>query len=378
MGDSYGGPSNGYAPDAPSNLAGSLQSKNKGSVASPERPHDGKPGNLMGVPWRLALALQNDGWILRDAIIWAKKSPMPESLAGWRWEQCRVKVASAWTDENVHPSKLDGGQGGLNQALNNNPNQATWTGCPGCPKCESEDGLVLRRGSWRTTSAHEYIYMLTKGMGYYADGEAVKTEALSQVVKAPDGWDTGPGAHGTIHRGGRQKGQPTAAIVTGANRRSVWSDISREPYGGAHFATFPSDLPRICIQASTSEKGVCSECGSQWARVVGETSHTGRTYARGEMDADWRAPGSPQHTGSGSGALSVSQETTGWRATCRCNVDVIPATVLDPFAGTFTTGVAAQKLGRRAVGTDISEAYLAQAVKRLSGVALPFNFGEVI
>ena len=64
-------------------------------------------------------------------------------------------------------------------------------------------------------------------------------------------------------------------------------------------------------------------------------------------------------------------KTTGWRPTCQCNADVIPATVLDPFAGTFATGLAAQKLGRRAVGVDISESYLKQAVKRLSGVTLP-------
>ena len=74
------------------------------------------------------------------------------------------------------------------------------------------------------------------------------------------------------------------------------------------------------------------------------------------------------------------------RATCDCEDEVmegesrtltvrpyspIPAIVLDPFAGTATTCFAAQKLGRRAVGVDISEAYLKQAVKRLSAVPLP-------
>ena len=78
--------------------------------------------------------------------------------------------------------------------------------------------------------------------------------------------------------------------------------------------------------------------------------------------------------------------TTGWRPTCGCQEEVmegdsrvltmgpyppVPATVLDPFAGTATTCLAAQKLGRRAVGIDISEAYLKQAVERLSGVTLP-------
>src|SRR5260370_40938784 len=37
------------------------------------------PGNIVGMPWRLAFALQDDGWILRQEIIWYKPSPMPES-----------------------------------------------------------------------------------------------------------------------------------------------------------------------------------------------------------------------------------------------------------------------------------------------------------
>ena len=38
------------------------------------------PKNLLGIPWRVAFALQDDGWILRQDIIWAKKNPMPESI----------------------------------------------------------------------------------------------------------------------------------------------------------------------------------------------------------------------------------------------------------------------------------------------------------
>ncbi len=49
------------------------------------------------------------------------------------------------------------------------------------------------------------------------------------------------------------------------------------------------------------------------------------------------------------------------------------ALVLDPFAGTATTCLVAQRLGRRAVGVDLSEAYLQQAVKRLEGVTLPLG-----
>ena len=39
-----------------------------------------KPKNLLGIPWRVALALQDDGWVLRQDIIWHKPNPMPESV----------------------------------------------------------------------------------------------------------------------------------------------------------------------------------------------------------------------------------------------------------------------------------------------------------
>jgi DNA modification methylase len=290
-------------------------------------------GNLLGIPERVVLALQSDGWTWRDTIIWAKKSAMPESLAGWRWEQCRVKVAQGERASNNYQQGVGTKQGpgvasrNQREAYEHGDGGTKWTDCPGCPKCEANDGLILRKGSWRTTQAHEYIYMLTKGMGYYADGEAVKLKSLSHGpltsmmdAKEPDGF---------------------------SNRRSVWNDISPEPYGGSHFATFPSDLPRLCIQASTSERGCCSECGSQWARVI---DHKNMEINR----TDWGDK---------------------WLPTCKHNAPTIPATILDPFSGTATTCLAAQKLGRKAVGVDISEPYLEQAIRRLSAVPLPMGIG---
>jgi len=71
---------------------------------------------------------------------------------------------------------------------------------------------------------------------------------------------------------------------------------------------------------------------------------------------------------------AYQSKTLSWRPTCPCPAaDPVPALVLDPFAGTSTTMLAAQRLGRRSVGTDLSESYLQQAVKRLSGVTLPMG-----
>jgi len=330
----------------------------------------GDGGGRLGIPERVVLALQADGWVWRDTIIWAKKSAMPESLAGWRWERCRVKtkaqpkaIYQAYAMDPMTPTGRDS-SGGVIYA-----ERAEWADCPGCDKCADNDGLVLRRGSWRTTQAHEYIYMLTKGMGYYADGEAVKTAAAeSSIERVKSGFKTNPDNPGKQNVDVEVMGD---RFLPGgkANRRSVWSDISPEPYGGSHFATFPSDLPRICIQASTSERGCCAECGSQWARVVDH-----KTASPGQ-EPGWAAGEGTLRNDAERGGNSTDAETQtfGWRRTCNHNAPAIPATVLDPFSGTATTCRAAQKLGRRAVGVDISESYLEQAVRRLSAVTLPMG-----
>jgi site-specific DNA-methyltransferase (cytosine-N4-specific) len=191
-----------------------MQSKATGShleAVSPNRlPQVGlKDKDLVGIPWMVAFALRAHGWWLRSDIIWSKPNPMPESV----------------TD--------------------------------------------------RPTKAHEYLFLLAKSSRYYFDQEAIRepetgelhdrtrktratenqkcapTELVSGIrrSKMPDGWDTGRGAHGTIHRGGRESGAP-AEIRTGRNKRSVWT-IPTQPYPEAHFATFPEALVEPCIAAGT-------------------------------------------------------------------------------------------------------------------------------
>lgn len=73
MGDSYAGGGRGPS------TGDSKQSTNVGSLVPPSPLGGLKPKDLVGMPWRLALALQADGWWLRSDIIWAKPNPMPES-----------------------------------------------------------------------------------------------------------------------------------------------------------------------------------------------------------------------------------------------------------------------------------------------------------
>lgn len=78
LGDSYNAqPNQRKTSDEP----GEKQATNEGSVGSPSRSVPGlKPKNLIGIPWRVAFALQDDGWYLRSDIIWHKPNAMPESV----------------------------------------------------------------------------------------------------------------------------------------------------------------------------------------------------------------------------------------------------------------------------------------------------------
>jgi len=136
--------------------------------------------NLVGIPWRVALALQADGWILRSDIIWHKPNPMPESVKD------------------------------------------------------------------RPTKSHEYIFLLTKSQKYYYDHEAIKEKGvLPAGVK---------GAKGSAERFGTNlvnSRPPEYKIYDGTrNKRTVWP-ITTKPYPEAHFATFPEEIPEICIKAGT-------------------------------------------------------------------------------------------------------------------------------
>lgn len=68
----------------------------------------------------------------------------------------------------------------------------------------------------------------------------------------------------------------------------------------------------------------------------------------------------------------VSSTTLGWRPTCSCaSADPIPATVLDIFNGSGTTGAVALRLGRSYIGIELNPKYIVLSQKRLAKVNLP-------
>ncbi len=146
IGDGYTSGNRGYRAPDKKNPARAMDIR-------PDTPEGLKPKDLIGIPWRLAFALQADGWYLRTDIIWNKPNAMPESVKD------------------------------------------------------------------RPTRVHEYLFLLAKSEKYHYDSESIREVA---------------------DNGGFR------------NRRSVWS-INTKPFSGAHFATFPTELIRPCIKASTHQ-----------------------------------------------------------------------------------------------------------------------------
>jgi len=210
LGDSYAGSGRGMNGDGfPGKIPSKKQQSNAGSnidlhdkrVAAGaigrfwvSPPPGLKQKDLVGIPWRIAFALQADGWYLRSDIIWNKPNPMPESV----------------TDR---PTK-------------------------------SHEYIFL------LTKSSTYFYdqdairepFNYPERTYNPDTSDHKTAELKQI---------GNRSTAGLHDGRTKYGNPSI----GRNKRSVWT-MNTMPYPEAHFATFPPELPKTCIKAGCPKDGV--------------------------------------------------------------------------------------------------------------------------
>lgn len=212
----------------------------------------------------------------------------------------------------------------------------------------------------RPTKAHEYLFLLSKSERYFYDADAIREESVA-------GWRgssfTSEQDKATKHR----LGMGDRVERTGRNARTVWT-IPTEAFSEAHFATFPRALVKPCVLAGTSEKGVCPKCGAGWVRqVTAEGGSIGKDY-RGNRDHDLEE-GHRIIDRRAKGGNGYTRKEIGWQPSCKCGCeDTIPATVLDPFLGSGTTGVVALGYGRRFIGIELSAEYLCIAERRLAPV----------
>jgi DNA modification methylase len=166
----------------------------------PTKKGDGlKPKDLMGMPWRVAFALQAAGWYLRQDIIWHKPNPMPESVT----DRC--------TKAHEYLFLLT-----------------------------KSERYYFDADAIKEDAVGQNLHDLT-GPGYAAPGQAPNTgnrKALRTDIESR-------------HRSQINGGQSLQAEPDGRrNRRSVWT-VPTQPYSGAHFAVFPAALIEPCVLAGS-------------------------------------------------------------------------------------------------------------------------------
>jgi DNA modification methylase len=361
------------------------------------------------VPGLFAHAMQAAGWLWRSDVVWVKPSALPESVSGTAYVRHRIKLtgeaAGAYrrmceagldAKQAMHHARIISAEHITEERKAKRDYETEWVDCPLCAVCQGAEGYVLRRGNGRPTKSSERVLVFAKKPGYYWDAEAVREPntpgAIERFAGSPDspprhkyrGWDGKSGgaalAYGTEWRG------------NGHSLRDVWT-IGPEPLKDEHYAAFPTTLPTRCIKAGTSERGCCPGCGAPWARLVGETQAWAQQRAtlaavRDDQSEDWVA-GRGNRAFSNTSGVTAERETLGWRPTCRCVATApdlaalgmpdppVPCRVLDPFAGSGTTLIAADRLGRDAVGVELKSQYVAMAQRRITQDAPLLLWGAV-
>lgn len=231
MGDSYSGSGKGPTTGASTLARGcgigpsaTVRQGFNGDDREPDRSLG--PKNLLMVPWRLALALQADGWVVRSVICWAKRSPMPESVRD------------------------------------------------------------------RPTSAWEPIFLLSKSAKYFYDADAVRESSQPESIarmkrewngEQDRGWPAGEQNHLSSYFG---TDRAVAQAEAGRNQRNVWT-LSPEPFPEAHFATFPTEIPRRCVLAGSRPGDLVLDPFSGAGTAVLVANRLGRRGLGLELNAEY-------------------------------------------------------------------------------------------
>lgn len=207
-------------------------------VSQPNRmPIEGlKSKDLVGVPWRVAFALQADGWFLRSDIVWQKPNALPESVKD-RPTRSHEYIFLLSKSEHYyydHRAVME-------------------------PQSENERTRRLReRGKGLVTK-----YRLQRDKYRIGQIEPGKTSCLRSV-----------------------EARYKLAALGLRNRRTVWS-VTTKRFGGAHFATFPEGIPDPCIQAGSAAGGIVLDPFAGAGTVAAVALKRGRQFVGIELNQEY-------------------------------------------------------------------------------------------
>jgi DNA modification methylase len=266
-----------------------------------------KSKDLVGVPWRVAFALQQDGWWLRSAIPWVKVAVMPESV-------------------NDRPSV-----------------------------------------------SHEYIFMFSKSSRYYYDQDAIRKRTTGRNRRTGDWYQDSLSSLAADLRSYLlhvERVIENGGMLVDPEGNPLATQVNPQPFKEAHFAVFPEKLIEPLVKAGSSPRA-CSKCRAPYVRIVErivpeDPGRAENSQYQQHSDEVMRQDTHRQLGGNYQKQLDANPpKTLGWEPTCDCKADVGQSIILDPFLGSGTIGLVAQKFGRDWLGCDLSLEYCQIARTRL-------------
>jgi DNA modification methylase len=258
-----------------------------------------KQKDLIGIPWKLAFALQADGWYLRSDIIWHKPNPMPESCKDRptkAHEYLFLLTKSAKYFYDCEAIKE-------NSCYPNGPN------LPQSIKSPHGQGFTRRSGNLKRKENHR-------------EGS---TRNKRSVWTIPT--ESTPEAHFATF----PKKLVEPCILSGTSEKGCCAEC-----GASWERVVEKPIPPAEVRTKTKQ---CDD------KMVGTGFElNGIKYGSGQKLQNWLNENPPK--------------TTGWQPTCKCNAKTQPCTVLDPFLGSGKTALVAYKHNRRFIGIELSKPYL--------------------
>jgi DNA modification methylase len=324
--------------------AGQTGNDRRGTLDNGGKPHYTpiaglKPKDLLGMPWRVAFALQEDGWYLRSAITWCKRAPMPESVTDRPTSATEMIFLLTRAERYYYDA----------------------------------DAV---RTEHKPESLERYKHGFTRGK--MAGDGLVMADAYQSVYGNPAGrnlwnyWLLGPEPYAAAHFATFPTAIPDRCIRAGTSERGVcpqcgapWKRVVVTSGGsiGAAWHDHENDLHRGQRANAKTTDGTYKRESIGW-----------QPTCKCNAAHQWRRDIPPDAVGGGGAAYDAGQHLTScarcgefsWhpsaQAPCR-----VPAVVLDPFSGAGTTALVALRLGRSATGIELNGEYIAMSHKRIQG-----------
>lgn len=332
---------------------------------------DLKPKDLMLIPFRLALALQADGWWVRSRLPWLKPNGMPSSVEDrpgtsveeifmltksprYFYDGEAIKQVAKYPAGPNAPDKVRSPQGqGFTRRNKNEQSFGQMAEAGASPRAGFND-------RWKAKVAEDRKAL--PGPTYQR--HAASIEGGQSLQRDPDGQRAFRQVDAFFSAIGDVSG-----VVADGDGNMLALHVATQPFAEAHFATFPPKLIEPLILAGTSERGCCSHCGAPFERVVEKVfvPQPDVSLARGVRGAGGQKPMAEEDGREGFARGTTVAKTVGWRPTCDCpGTDPVPCTVLDPWGGAGTTALVADRLGRDAISIELNPEYAEMQERRIA------------